>query len=64
MSPRGKTQPAARERAGHGEAYTAYFRKKGEPQTSAGGRPRAGGLPGGNGLLEDGTEAVVWGRRR
>ena len=40
VSPRGKTQPAAREDVGSDEAHTTYFRKKGEPQRRLAADPR------------------------
>ena len=42
VSPRGKTQPAAREDVGSDEAYTTYFRKKGEPQRRLAADPGQG----------------------
>ena len=42
VSPRVKTQPAAREHVGNDEAYTTYFRKKGEPQRRLAADPGQG----------------------
>ena len=42
VSPRGKTQTAAREDVGSDEAYTTYFRKKGKPQRRLAADPGLG----------------------